>query len=280
MILDFKQDNEPGKLICEIAELEEELTINRWAAESQASNTTKREETQQPAKNMADLETTLQEIWDFHRENFENLTEIEDDIKKTNNRIDDVEKQIVETEQRTQNLDEATLELMELQKQVETRMMDLEGCTRRENIQIHRMKEGVKGNAQLMSTFVKNLLREKLDLPLSFKLKIEKADRALVSQLLKDFPPRSIVMKLQSFRSTEELIRIAAQKGLYVQGEEGVSRPWLCTGSFVKTQRIHRGEKGTQRKEYTLSDIVSRETPELLPNPGEKATEQTVAWGL
>lgn len=58
----------------------------------------------------------------MRQENFENLKEIKDDIRKTNNRIDDTEKLIVETEECTQNLEEATLELMELQKQVETRM--------------------------------------------------------------------------------------------------------------------------------------------------------------
>lgn len=76
---------------------------------------------------MADLETILQEIREFHWENFENLKEIKDDIRKTNKRIDGAEKRIMETEERTQNLEEATLELMELQKQVATRMTDLDG---------------------------------------------------------------------------------------------------------------------------------------------------------
>ncbi|CAK6968738.1 hypothetical protein OJAV_G00039410 [Scomber scombrus] len=96
---------------------------------------------------MADLETVLQEIREFRRENFENLKEIKDDIRKTNNRIDDAEKRIVETEEPTQNLEEATLELMQLQKQVQTRMTDLEGRSRRDNVRIHGVKEGAEGNA-------------------------------------------------------------------------------------------------------------------------------------
>lgn len=121
---------------------------------------------------MADLEIVLKEIREFRRENLENLKEIRGDIRKTNERIDEAEKRVAETEERIQHLEEATLELLELQKQV-TRMTDLEGRSRRENVRIHGVKEGAEGNAQSMVTFVETLLREKLALPSSFELRIE-----------------------------------------------------------------------------------------------------------
>lgn len=123
---------------------------------------------------MADPETILQELREFRRENFENLKEIQDDIKKTKNRIDDA------------------------------RGGRMSGST-------EGRKERAEGNAQSMTTFVETLLREKLELSPSFGLKIERAHQALVSQPPKDSPPRSIVMKLQSYQS-KELIKIAWQK--------------------------------------------------------------------
>lgn len=160
---------------------------------------------------MADLETILQEIREFRRKNSANLKEIKDDIRKTNNRIDDIEKQVMDTEECTQKLEEAILELVELQRLVETRMTDFEGRKRRGNVRIHGVKEGAEGNTRSMITF-ENLLMENLDLPPSLELKIERAHLALVSQPPKDSLPRSIVIKLQSFQSKEEHIKIAWQK--------------------------------------------------------------------
>ena len=88
------------------------------------------------------------------------------------------EQWIVEVEERTQILGEAMLELLELQRRAEDKMTDLKGRARRENVQIHGVKEGAEGNAQSMTTFVKKLLREKLELPPPLELKIERAHRA------------------------------------------------------------------------------------------------------
>ncbi|KAI3359444.1 hypothetical protein L3Q82_002940 [Scortum barcoo] len=120
-----------------------------------------------------------------------------------------------------QILEEATLEFMELQKQAEIRMTDLEGRARRENVRIHGVKKGAERNAQSVIIFVEKLLREKLDLPPSLELKIERAHQALASQPPKDSPPRSIVIQLQSFQSKEELIKIAWQKkGFMYEGRK------------------------------------------------------------
>lgn len=179
------------------------------------------------------------------------------------------------------------MELMELQKQVETRMTDLEGRSRRENVRIHGVKEGAEGNAQSMTTFVENLLREKLELSPSFELKIERAHRALVSQPPKDSPPRSIVMKLQSFRSKEELIKIAWQK-----------KGFMYEGRKVFLDHDYAPEILRKRKEYTEAKKVLRDknirfqTPfpvklrvfyegeTRIYNTAEEATKDMVARGL
>lgn len=107
--LNLEQDNEPAKLTGKAAELAGEPTV---MAEELAESTGVKlkaklatrpsqegEETQRSAESMADLETVLQEIREFCWENSENLKEIKDDIRKTNNRIDDVEKRVVDTEE-------------------------------------------------------------------------------------------------------------------------------------------------------------------------------------
>lgn len=193
----------------------------------------------------------------------------------------------METEERTQNLQEATLEFMELQKQIEARMTDLEGCSRRENVRIHRVKEGMERNAQSMTTFIENLLREKLDLPQSFELQIERAHRALVSQPPKDGPPRSIVIKLRSFHSKEELIKIAWQK-----------KGFMYEGRKVFLDHDYALEILRKRKEYTEAKKVLRDknirfqTPfpaklrvfyegeTCIYNTAEEATKDMVARGL
>lgn len=68
--LNLEQDNAPAKLEGELAELAEELaesTGDRVKAKLATQPSQEGEETQRPAKNMADLETILQEIRQFRR---------------------------------------------------------------------------------------------------------------------------------------------------------------------------------------------------------------------
>lgn len=98
-----------------------------------------------------------------------------------------------------------------------------------------------------MVTFVETLLREKLALPSSFELRIERAHRALVPQPPKDSPPRSIVIKLQSFRSKEELIKIAWQ-----------NRGFMYEGRKVFLDHDYAPEILRKRKEYMEAKKVLR----------------------
>ncbi|TKS86152.1 hypothetical protein D9C73_020269 [Collichthys lucidus] len=142
---------------------------------------------------MASLETILRELRDFRRENSENLNEIKEDIRAANNRIDEAERRIMEAEERLQWVEDATLELLELQKRLEDRVVDQEGRARRENIRIYGVREGAEDSAESMIDFIENLLREKLALPLSLRLQIQRAHRAPTSRPPPDSPPRSIV---------------------------------------------------------------------------------------
>lgn len=112
-------------------------------------------------------------------------------------------------EERLQHIEDATLELLELQRQFENRLVDQEGRSRRENIRIHGVKEGAEDSTRSMIDFTETLLREMLELPPSLHLQIERAHRALaLHPPPPDFPPRSIVVRFMSFRNKEEVIKI------------------------------------------------------------------------
>ncbi|MEQ2186536.1 hypothetical protein GOODEAATRI_029597 [Goodea atripinnis] len=98
---------------------------------------------------MAHLETILKELRDFRQENSDTLKEIIEEIRVASNRIDNAEKRIEEAEERLQHIEDATIELLELQKQFKTRLVDQEGRSRRGNIRIHGLKEGVEDGAGL-----------------------------------------------------------------------------------------------------------------------------------
>lgn len=78
-----------------------------------------------------------------------------------------------------QGLEEATRELLKLQAKLEDKLMDQERRARRNNIRIHGIDEGSECNPTSMIAFVENLLRDKLELPPTDDLKIERAHQDL-----------------------------------------------------------------------------------------------------
>lgn len=63
-----------------------------------------------------------------------------------------------------------------------------------------------------MISFVEKLLRENLDIPDTKDLQIERAQRALAPQPPAGAQPRSILVRFLSFRTKEEVLKLAWQK--------------------------------------------------------------------
>uniref|UniRef100_A0A3B3U250 L1 transposable element RRM domain-containing protein n=1 Tax=Poecilia latipinna TaxID=48699 RepID=A0A3B3U250_9TELE len=183
----------------------------------------------------ANLETILQERRDFRKENSDALKGIKEEIKVANSRIDKAENRIEEAEERLQHIEEAT---MELQKRFETRLVDQEGRSRRENVRIHGLKEGAEAGS--MTEFI-----EKLEQPPSFPFQIERAHRALPPRPSSESPPRSIVVKFMSFRVKEEIIKKAWQK-----------KGFMYEGKKVFLDHDYAPEVLEKRKEYTEAKRV------------------------
>uniref|UniRef100_A0A087X478 L1 transposable element RRM domain-containing protein n=1 Tax=Poecilia formosa TaxID=48698 RepID=A0A087X478_POEFO len=181
-------------------------------------------------------------------ENSDALKGIKEEIKVANSRIDKAENWIEEAEERLQHIEEATMELLELLKRFETWLVDQEGRSRRENVQIHGLKEGAEDGAGSMTEFVEKLLREKLELWPSFPFQIERAHRALPPCPSPESPPRSIVVKFMSFRVKEEILKKAWQK-----------KGFMYEGKKVFLDHDYAPEVLKKRKEYTEAKRVLRE---------------------
>lgn len=71
-----------------------------------------------------------------------------------------------------------------------------------------------------MVAFIESLLRQKLELPPSLKLSIERAHRLVATPPPKDAPPRSVVVKFLSYRCKEEIIKILKQRKKYAKAKK------------------------------------------------------------
>lgn len=233
------------------------------------------------------LQTILQELREFRRENVDTLREIREDIKATNNRVEEAEMRISETEERVQGLEEATVELLKLQAKLEDRLTDQEGRARRENIRIHGIEEGSESNSTSMITFVENLLREKLELPPTLDLKIERAHRALGPKPPAGSPPKSIVAKFSSSKTKEEVLKLVWQKKGFLYKERRVFVDHDYAPETLKKRREYAEAKKVLRENnirfqtpFPARLRVFYEGETCLYNSAEEATTDMVKRGL
>lgn len=119
--------------------------------------------------------------------------------------------------------------------------MDQEGRARRENIRIACIEEGSENNSTSMITFMENLLREKLKLPHTDDLKIERVHRTLGPKPLADSPPRSIVVKFSSSKTKEEILKLVWQKKGFLYQER---RVFVAHDYALEAPGIRGGKEG------------------------------------
>ena len=108
------------------------------------SNFYPEELTLQEANDMADLQTILQELRDFRRENGNVLRDIKGEMNATNKRVDEAENRISGAGEQVQVMEEALLEVLKLQERLEARFTDQEARSRRDNIRVHGIVEGAE----------------------------------------------------------------------------------------------------------------------------------------
>lgn len=138
--------------------------------------------------------------------------EIKGEFTKTNARLDEAESRIEGNKRKLQDMEEVLTSLLRMQEQLQEKLTDQKGRSRRENVRIYGIPEGAEGNAKAMVAFIEKVLKENLGIPASTQMHIERAHLGLGPQPPPDVKPRSILVRFQSFKMKEEVIRLAWQK--------------------------------------------------------------------
>lgn len=99
-----------------------------------------------------------------------------------------------------------------------------------------------------MAAFVELLLQQKLELPDSAEIRVERAHRALVSKPPPNAAPRSIVVKMASYRMKEEVLKMTWQK-----------RGFEYMGTRVNLGHDYAPEVLKQRREYAEVKSILKE---------------------
>lgn len=195
---------------------DERSASNSLASQANATN--------MEAQNEDKLELILKEIRDFRGDSKKQFAELKEDIVKTNSRLDDAEKRIATTEDRMQGGEEVMLELVKQQVQLRQKLADLEGRSRRKNIRIYGVPESAEGSSpSAILPFVEKLLRENLGIPPTKDLQIERAHRALGQPSPAHRNPRSIVVRFQSYRTKEDVLKMTWQKKGFMFNDSKIS---------------------------------------------------------
>lgn len=202
------------------------------------------------------LSLILKELREFRRDNGIQLTKINEDIIGTNKRIEEAEERIQTAETRIQTAEEVMTGLLKHQIELEARIIGLESQSRRDNVRIYGIPEESEQNAQSMATYVEQLLRENLAIPHTVQLRVERAHRSLVPRPPPEAAPRSIVVKLGSYRMKEEVLRLAWQK-----------KGFQLNGKNVNLDHDYAPEVLAKRKQYAEAKAVLKQNKIRFQTP-------------
>lgn len=187
------------------------------------------------AKSMSDLENRLfQQFKNFQDAFSEDIKKelgevrgelrgmVEDNARNaeaTSQRLAEAEERIDEVETLGADVKEYLLALKESHLELQSKVTELEGFSRRNNIRIYGLKEGAEGTSML--NFIENLLKTELaaDTGLT-ELGIERAHRALGPRPAESAPPRSTVIKFLKYSTKEKILRAAWKKTIAVDGRK------------------------------------------------------------
>lgn len=162
------------------------------------------------------LSTILKEIRDFRQD-------ITGELAKVNSRMNEAEERIAESEERLQSAEEVMAEMLTLHEQLQLKLIDQEGRSRRENVRIYGIPEGAEGEPRQVIPFVEKLLIENLEFADATELQIERAHRAIAPKPPAGAQPRSLLVKFLSFRVKEQVIKRTWQKKGFTWKESKIS---------------------------------------------------------
>lgn len=168
------------------------------------------------------------------------LAETANELASHETRLEEAEKRLEEMERWNLAAKDALIQSLQQQRNIQTKLADLEGRSRRNNIRIFGLKEGSEGNSVLQC--VEDLLRAELSLPPDSALNIQRAHRALVPKPGPEKPPRSVVVNFLQF-STKEMVLKAAWKKKVVHQDKQLFFDHDYAADVVQKRKEYAGIK-------------------------------------
>ncbi len=163
-------------------------------------------------KEMKEEITTLQQ--EIERKLTDNANELQ--IQET--AMVEAQERIAELEEWKTDTGEVMMEMLEQTRQMQEKVTDLEGSSRRNNIRIFGIPEEAEENST--SKYVERLLKTELQLPEETELHIQRAHRALTRKPSPNAPPRSIIVNFLKFETKEMILKTAWKKKIQVGNKQ------------------------------------------------------------
>lgn len=140
-------------------------------------------------------------------------------IEEVGKRLEEMERNMVGKEKWDIGVRDAIVQLLDNQRQLQEKVTDLEGRSRRNNIRIYGIPENIEGTSMLryVESMMISELGDGVDLGSEKNLGIERAHRALGVQPPPGAPPRSTVVRFLKFNIKEQILRAAWKKPVYIK---------------------------------------------------------------
>lgn len=140
------------------------------------------------------------------------MDNISREVKECAGRVSQAELRISEAEGNIGTLNVTTSALEEKVIRLTSKLVDLEGRSRRSNLRLVHLPEGAEGKDAC--SFLEQWIPEALDMgTLRFPLIIERAHRISGPRSNPDAPPRALIMKFLNYKDKERVANAARAKG-------------------------------------------------------------------
>lgn len=175
------------------------------------------------AKQLSDFQGNFQE--DIKKQLGDMRTDINQRMEVTAGKMEAATERLEEAEQRIGEVETFDVEMrgviinmQKTQHALKSKITELEGHSRRNNIRLYGIKEGVEGTS--MISFVENLIKTELGESTGLnELGIERAHRALGPKPPESAPPRSTVVRFLRYTHKEKILSAAWKKPITVDGK-------------------------------------------------------------
>lgn len=160
---------------------------------------------------LAIREDMRKELNEFREEINQKFKDLSGDLQATTVRVTEVEQRTADIEEWNRAASDTLLDVLEKQREMQEKLIDLEARSRRNNLHIYGIPEGSEGSNLL--EFVTSFIKSELGLPLTDTgLGIQRCHRALAPKPPRDSPPRSLVLCFLEHRVIEQVLHTAWRK--------------------------------------------------------------------